>query len=356
MTFGPSHYVPVLKVKRGEKAALRFVSRELRSKITPLLEIVARKKKQDKLPTVEEHLTTAFKDLAVSVRTYGRCFLDTKEIAPDGAVAAEAVFQKASSYGIIFTPVTGISRTTDVLAALNHRANGIALRLTRADLEGGHLTKQVIDFLAKHRLDYGEVDLIMDLGAVEDLVLEGVQSLTDAFLQEVPEHQRWKTMIVSACAFPSSLGRVDRNDHSLVERTEWKAWRANLHENRNSLVRLPTFSDCGIQHPQGVEDFDPRTMQGSAAIRYTVNENWLLIKGEGTRRAPPSKQFPDLATRLVFGRFREHYAGQHCAGCGFMRDAADGADGFGSLEAWRRLGTIHHIETVMRGLAALPAP
>ena len=40
MTFGPGHYVPVLKVKRGEKSALQLVDFDLRKHITPLLEIV----------------------------------------------------------------------------------------------------------------------------------------------------------------------------------------------------------------------------------------------------------------------------------------------------------------------------
>ena len=40
MTFGPRHYVPVLKVKRGEKTALQSVALDLRAEITPLLEIV----------------------------------------------------------------------------------------------------------------------------------------------------------------------------------------------------------------------------------------------------------------------------------------------------------------------------
>ena len=74
MTFGPSHYVPVLKVKRGEKSALHAVSPNFRSRITPLLEIVVRTK-----PTVREHLDTAFKDLPECLQGFQRCFLDTRE-------------------------------------------------------------------------------------------------------------------------------------------------------------------------------------------------------------------------------------------------------------------------------------
>jgi len=39
-----------------------------------------------------------------------------------------------------------------------------------------------------------------------------------------------------------------------------------------------------------------------------------------------------------------------------MRCAADGADNYGSLGVWRRLGTIHHITRVIEQLNALAAP
>lgn len=355
MTFGPHHYVPVLKVKRGEKKALQCISPTLQPQITPLLEIVERK--PEKAPTVDEHLNTAFKDLAESVRRYSRCFLDAQEIAPDGPAAAAEVFRRASNGGIVFTPVTGVSRTADVTAALEHRTHGIALRLIRKEFERGGLATKIETFLRRHGLEPEEVDLIIDLGTVEDLIADGIVTLTKAFMADVLNHQRWRTFTISACAFPRSMGSVDRNSHDFVEREEWIAWRDHLHAWRHSLLRLPTFSDCAIQHPAGVEGFDPRTMQMSASIRYTLSDTWLLIKGESTRFTRPGAQFPALATRLVYGYLQRYFAGlNHCDGCASMKAAADGALGFGSAEAWRRLGTIHHIAMVMQGLGSLPWP
>jgi hypothetical protein len=353
MTFGAQHYVPVLKVKRGEKKALQQISPDVRVRVTPLLEIVERK--PDK--ALSAHLETAFKELAESVRPYPRCFLDARGIAPDGPEAAAEVFRRASNAGIVFTPVTGISRTADVAAALGRRTNGLALRLTRAEFEGGDLATNLNAFLSLHGLEPNDVDLIIDLGAVEDLIVDGIATLTEAFMAEVPYHQRWRTFTLSACAFPVSMGGVDRHSHDLVERADWIAWRDHLHGGRHSVPRLPTFSDCAIQHPLGVEGFDPRIMQVSASIRYTLEENWLLIKGESTRSTTPGAQFPELATRLVYGHLRPYFAGSnHCAGCASIKAAANGALGFGSAEAWRRLGNIHHISMVMQGLGSLPWP
>jgi hypothetical protein len=352
MSFGANHYVPVLKIKRGEKAALQQISPSVRGRITPLLEIVDRAGKD-----LDAHLATAFKGLAESVRTYPRCFLDARELERDGPEAAVEVFRRASMAGIAFTPVAGISRAADVAAALNHRTQGLALRLTRVEFESGDLETRVDDFLQRNSLAPEGLDLIIDLGPVEEMIVDGVAAFTGAFMASVPHHDRWRTFTVSGCAFPRSMGGVDRHSHDFVERADWIAWRDRLYAKRGQLRRLPTFSDCAIQHPSGVEGFDPRIMHVSASVRYTLENAWLLIKGESTRSTAPGTQFPELATRLVYGHLKSHFVGAtHCAGCASMRAAADGAPKLGSAEVWRRLGTIHHISAVMQGLDSLPWP
>ncbi len=353
MTFGANHYVPILKVKQGEKAALSRVDNELVPRITPLLEIVERKDGK----AIDKHIETAFKGLRDAVSTYPRCFIDTREIETDGSTAAHAVFSRARADGMVFAPVTGVTRTVDVSPALEHRDHGIGLRLTRPEFEAGQLPSAIPAFLSRHELSRGDVDLIVDLGAVEEMVVGGIAALANAFLADVPNHQEWRTFTVSASAFPISMGGVDRHSHDLVERSDWLAWRDFLHSTRQSLVRLPTYSDYAIQHPRGVEGFDFRIMQVSAAIRYTKAEHWLLVKGESTRSITPSSQFPTLATRLVYGHLRQYFAGpDHCDGCQSMKAAADGASGYGSAGVWRRLGTIHHLSAVMQGLQNLNWP
>jgi len=353
MTFGPDHYVPVLKVKRGERKALQRISSTYHSRITPLLEIVRRTSGK----TLHKHLDTAFADLADTVRPYPRCLLDSRELVADGQAGADEVFRRASAEGIVFTPVTGLSRTVDLIPTLANRANGLALRLTRNEFEQGSLNRRINDFLSTHGLTPDEIDLIIDLGGVESLIAEGIEALTDAFMAEVPDHQSWRTFTISACSFPLSMGVVQRNSEAFVERSDWVAWKNNLYQRRNSLQRLPTFSDCAIQRPEGVEDFDPVKMQVSASIRYTLEEEWLLMKGQSTRLKRPGEQFPALARKLVHGSLRARFYGvTHCDGCRLMKAAADGEPGFGSAEAWRQLGTIHHVSVVTKALQSLPWP
>ena len=346
MTLGPEDYVPVLKVKRGEKGALRVISDENRQRVTPLLEIVERTDAE-----LDAHLLTAFSRLSESLSGYPCCFLDTREIKPDGPTAAYETFSKAADAGIVFTPVTGITREVDLAAALRFDANGLALRLTPREFEDGILPQGIPRFMATHGLIPEQVDLIIDLGALDDFVTPGVIAFGAAFLGEIPNQSRWRSLIISGCAFPRSMGVVQRNAYAHVERMEWLAWRDSLRANADQIERLPTYSDCAIQHPEGVEGFNPSLMQASATIRYTLAEDWLLIKGEGTRHFPAREQFPQLATQLVYGIHSRHFMGRdHCPGCCSIAMAADGAPRLGSAEVWRRLGTIHHLSTVLQQL------
>jgi hypothetical protein len=354
MTFGADHYVPILKLKQGEKQALGAIAPTIRQRTTPLLEVVELASNK----SLPQHLATSFKGLAQGVHGFARFFLDTREISPAGGAGAAAAFEAAAAIGTApFTPVTGLSRTADVAAAMAHRKNGVAVRLSRDEFESGQIPRSLPPWLAAHGLTPEHVDLIVDLGAVDDMVVAGVVALTTAFLADVPDHTRWRTLTVSACAFPMSMGVVDRHSHDFVDRIEWQAWRDALHAVRSSLPRVPSFSDGAIQHPRGVEGFDFTIMQISASARYTLADRWLLIKGESTRNVPPGTQFPSLATQLVYGHLAPHFAGaKHCAGCKGIHEAANGAPRFGSAGVWRRLGTIHHITRAVEELVQLPWP
>lgn len=352
MNFDAKHYVPVLKAKLNEKKALQSIDSALRPHITPLIEIVERNAQKE----IDAHLNTAFKDLAAAVDGYPRCMIDAREIYKDKTSAAASVFDRAVDEGMTFTPVTGVSRSVDIAPALDHLENGLAIRLVRQEFEEGIIEHELNRFMSVHGLSPSIVDIIIDLGPVVDLIPAGVARLGLAFLAALPHQSQWRTLTVSACAFPFGMGGMERNSYSLVERSEWQVWRDLFHANQASPQRLPTYSDCAIQHPKGVEGFDFRTMQVSASVRYTVRNQWLLIKGESTRTTPAREQFPELVKQLIYGHLKGHYLGpNHCLGCKDIENAANGVKGLGSPGVWRRIGTIHHLTTVVEDLLSLPS-
>ena len=94
---------------------------------------------------------------------------------------------------MVFTPVTGISRNNeDVVAAINYQHRGLALRLTRPEFESGALVG-LQNFLRRYGLTPDEIDLIVDLGPVDNMIAPGVASLAAAFLRDIPDHTMWRT-------------------------------------------------------------------------------------------------------------------------------------------------------------------
>ena len=158
MIHAQDNYAPILKVKRGENRALRELDASIKHRVMPLLEIV---ELTDKTKTFNQHLDTAFKDLAASVESYSRCLLDCRELQASHPQASEAIFLKAQWQNIVFTPVTGISRSNDdIFAAMKHREHGLALRLTREEFENGDFPVKLQSFMSKYGLASEEIDLV----------------------------------------------------------------------------------------------------------------------------------------------------------------------------------------------------
>ena len=308
-------YMPVLKVKRGEKKALSMVPGVLRGRVIPLLDVVENPEGK----SLDQHLGTAFGGLHSSLVGYPKCFIDAREIEDDDPDATAMVLRRAQLEGMHVTPVTGISRANGVSAALSNTSDGLGLRLLRTEFESGNLAGQLQDFMGRHALRPEGVDLIVDLGAVSEMIAYGVSALTRTCVADIPDLVKWRSICVVACAFPMSMGGIERGTYKTVDRSEWQSWRDYIYPGQETFGRSLVYGDYAIQHPAGVEGFDPRIMQVSAAIRYALHDAWILIKGESTRAVRPGIQFPRLATRLVYGSLRAKYQGAtHCPGCRSM--------------------------------------
>lgn len=345
---GHHRYVPVLKVKDGEKRAMRQLSTAVAARVTPLFEIVRRTDKP-----VDEHLDTAFKGFAAAIAPFNRYFLDCREIAKDGPTAAVDVFARAAALGKPFIPVTSVSRTSDVAAVMAHRIHGVALRLSPEEFEAGTLPTTVPAFLAAHGLNPGDVDLIVDLGAIDKMIVTpGIADFAEQFLDDVPHHTAWRSFILSGCGFPRTLAGVKADSNGTFDRVDWVHWHTRIFQKRANAVRLPTYSDCGIQYRDGVEDIDFSKVKPAAAIRQARATSWYVEKGRSIRDNG-GDQFKDLAANVISAT---HPTAAHCVGCAALFAAAVNPKGYASLGKWRQFGTVHHITLTVEALAALPFP
>lgn len=363
--FGYKHYVPILKGKDGEFRALTRLTPSVRRKITPFIDIprvdtdINTNKPKD---PIQVHLEKKAKKIRKFWGTDQEIFVDVFDLdldlrTPNGKHFLEFLFSQLRTNSVQAIPVIGLDRSTNtayVKAVRNAVAadnRGICVRLLREDMETPRPTYADIDDLTRTlQLSPRQVHLLLDFRDISEGDLYDLAEIATAFLASLPDPSAWKTITVSSSAFPENLGAVPPRSVESLPRVELQL-RDELASRKRKIPRFPTFGDYGICHPD-LLDFDPRTHTPSAAIRYTTERKWLIVKA-GSIKKHKLEQFRQLSDTL---RKRPEYYGENYSwGDRYISECADCNVGHGNLTTWRQVGTNHHVTLVANQIASSPS-
>jgi hypothetical protein len=354
-------YVPILKGKEGEYAALEALSAEIKGQLMPLIEIPAipydfanecpAKSLDEHIADIPGKLNRACASMPIylDLPWFGQ-----EETLANGQTAFESILTKSAALGVNAIPVVSRENSPAYLAAAKSHAtatgSGTCIRLLVEDFEEDiDLDNEVERLLALAASDgIGSTDLIIDL---EDLGADAGKAalIARSVFSMVPNRDRWRRMILAAASFPEDLSDVSAATIVTLPRYEWDLWKT-LQKRPSALPRRDLiFSDYAMAHPIG-KTLDPRTMRMSANIRYTTQDEWLIIKGRNVRQYGFSQYF-DLCRLLVE---RTEYSGRNYSwGDGYIADCAEATQGPGNATTWRKVGVNHHLTLVTRGLSSL---
>src|ERR1700722_10196400 len=175
MAFDHSHYVPILKGKKGELLAL--AKAEHIQQFTPLIEVVPipMEYPEEGDPYLSKSMEKHVKDTAVSYKKamgiLPRVFIDGRYIEEekvnDGSSAVGRLFSLLRNGGINFIPAIGLDRVEDyanaVRDAMAMSKIGCCLRLWESDLESlSDLDSQIMSLLRTLNVATDSVDLLID--------------------------------------------------------------------------------------------------------------------------------------------------------------------------------------------------
>jgi hypothetical protein len=355
--FGLDHYIPVLRWKRGEQVALAWLDTADRDAITPLIEITPDDYSPDdpdaagNLAARLPRLTAALETARGSRRTFVDFgFLATGVKMPTGQQPITQFFSLLEGGGTNAVPVIGLTRSVEYqLAArtIAARTHELALRLTLDDLRQPTLHRDIDGLLGRQGLPPDHVHLLIDLAVV------GNSPPSFGYVcDRIPTPSRWLTFTVIAGSFPTNLSHLSVGTH-LVPRLEWRHWRNQALMNRR-LSRFPTFGDYTTQH--GIYQVPPPGANVSASARYTSDEDWLVMRGEGLRSkgSPGYAQYPAIAALLCDQK--EYRGPDFSSGDHYIwQIASHELATTGNPETWLRAGINHHLVAVIRQLAATMA-
>jgi hypothetical protein len=266
-----TRYVPILKGKQGELDALLKTRKSLKTSIAPLVEIPPIPPKylageDDPIPSksIDSHVEDTAANLVAALAGYTTVYIDGFYIEEepdleDGTEPSARIFQTLRDAQLPFIPVIGLDRidqyAATVRAAVKKDGRGCCLRINVDDLDQPPKTLKdlMAALLAEIGLHPDSVDLLVDYGPV-------VPSKSALLLQmnALPDVKKWRTLTVASSSFPIDMSQVAQNSLAEFERKEWGAW-TYLRSNLESVTRMPSYSDYGINHP-AISEIDPRIM------------------------------------------------------------------------------------------------
>lgn len=353
-------YVPVLKGKEGEFAALEVLSPDVRARIMPLIEIPdvpydyanerPAKSLDAHVATIGDRLRRCWPDASLFLDL--PWFGEEEELA-DGRVALAAVLDDCRAANVAVVPVICRASSQAYLVAAETHATrtggGLCLRLMvddfEEDVDPGAEVDRILSVVS--RVSPNAIDLVLDL---DDLRSDGKRAalVARAIFGMIPRRNEWRRIVLAAASFPEDLSDVDAATVSTLPRSEWELW--SILQHRPNLLPRPDliFGDYGIAHPIPKE-LDPRTMRMSASIRYTTQDSWLVVKGRNVRQYG-FEQYFDLS-RLLMER-PEYNGASFSWGDEYIANCATRRSGPGNATTWRKVGTNHHLTLVARHLAS----
>lgn len=352
-------YVPILKGKEGEYAALESLDDRIKSRLTPVIEVpkiphdYANERPSKSLVghvgNVADRIQKCWKDSPFYLDIP---WVQTGEHPHEAAAALKIILRGCLDQKLEPIPVVSCSSNPEYIsAAKGHMVNNGAIaciRLYVEDFEEDVEIEKNIEalILGLGLTDAFSVDLLIDLGDVS-AESRGASIIARSVLSLVPRRDEWRRIILAASSFPEDLSDVGASTIATLPRVEWDLWRTLQRRPPALGGQSLIYGDYAIANPT-TKELDPRTMRMSASIRYTTQSGWLIVKGRNVRQFGFSQYF-DLCETLVA---REEYWGRSFSwGDKFISDCAEHIAGPGNATTWRKVGVNHHITVVVEELS-----
>lgn len=355
-------YRPILRFKRGELNALRNLPDKIKANVMPLFNI-----RPIFNPLNDNGIDRAFDQRieqdASSINSIWNGYslaVDLNDIAGDARCAKGihpvryffdhimAAKEKADVWAVL-----RLESDDDYIAAVASVCTDynthIVFRMTPDDLATQNIDKIVAQMLKQCSANIQQTDFIVDMGYIDTT---GRSIITArGSLSAVPFASNWRSLVLVAGSFPENLSNFVIGVHSLA-RHEWSVWLAN----QKSVGRDVEYGDYATIHPIPVdENLDPKTMNPTASVRYTFEDTWILIRGQGirTKDGPGFSQFFNHADTIV--NMPQYRGKSFSYGDAKIDNIHARSQQQGNLETWITIGVNHHIEEIVYQFSSLPS-
>jgi Beta protein len=344
---GSSGYVPVLKSRAGELRALATLDSRTKHAITPLIEFTP------PASDAEAHLVQKADSLLSACGQDQRFFADCRflnDFQVDAAMSATRyLLELMMDRRMRPVPVISTSMDHEAVQAMvklvQSGAEGACFRIPMVvDAKLDEINDQINDLLRMAELDPARTDLVLDYGSIFGAQHLGYARSLRNTIAGLVHALEWRSLIVSATAFPETLSNIGPDSQSSFERIEWQAW-SGLAEGTARIGRIPTFSDyvtAGVRLPH-------TKVRPALSLRYTQDHEWVVFKGRVHSKAEPNFAFRRMCSDLISS---QAFSGPQTSwGDRYLAGYVDRTTAGSSSTVWRQVATSHHLTFVAHQLA-----
>lgn len=330
-------YYPVLKWKRGEQLALRHLSEEQQSKITPIIEIVD--------AVSPEEFFRSLEGIACPI------YIDTENIESGDCECLISFIKLAQDRDMPVYPVIPSSLIeakdppTDLLKKCLFRISVIP---GEEELEAGEIIERIKSFGAT---EYG---VILDIGPTIKSEYIGLQR--SALLMMMSAQQDFllsaQTVIICTSSFPSDIGDMGGGEERRYERHDFALFsKVASTAQATPLLDLLAYSDYGVSKFTETDlDFSKLRYGILPKIKYTAEDEYIVLKGK-RQHGKLVVTYQKLAQAVIAAPYysgREFSYGDEC-----IYQVATTAGKSGNSTNWVTYCTNHHIVLVSQQISNL---
>lgn len=356
-------YVPIVKGRESEFWALENIPERDRPLVKPILEVIPVGRDKEKKETLVGDVLDFGQKVAERIPDGLRFAVDCQSLIrrhghPDTGGAVALTSEIISELAYTMTPVFRITDDpkdlTDVSRAVQLHRQGACLRLPWTGARGADKDAKLSGLLRWMGLAFNEVDLLIDLWAVESghAVKAKVRSAREALAWAA--RMPWRSVTLAAGAFPKPelVSAVPFDMPDCVPRWDARVWMAAVPlSDRNGKIR---YADYGTANPRMPS---PSSRARHPKLLYTVEDHWMIYRCSRGGGRGGFDCFRKLCETVMVS---EGWPPQGAAFSWGDQHIKDFAQGGGSLPntpvSWRACAQSHHMAVIRHRLDRFRIP
>lgn len=294
-------YFPILVSKQGEFNALSHLTMDVKQSITPIIQILKDKPKEEK--TNAKRKSTEKPPVIITTLTNewnftgNEIYIDFSLYDPFDYQKGKWLMDNLVVNNVNVVPVVNVENNREYIEMLRgmltrRSCSSVCIRLPFSSNLLSRINQTISSISSELNLNKGEISLLFDLGNFDPSIYSMYADALRNTLTAIENIDEYKEIIVASSSFPSDIGALPKG-LSKIKRHEWILWNYLIDLDLPCPIK---YGDFGTKNSV----YKDVGFLGSCSIKYSLEKDYLINKGMLAKNHQLGNgQYVELARELV---------------------------------------------------------